>query len=245
MAQDPLQGDAIVLHGFNKVGKTTLAYGFPTPVVCYATERGHKYAPEKFRKGIIRCHPDSGWETFLNSFAKLRQLKSLRTIVVDKMDDLYQWCCEYAMIKKHGPNGPKYPGDANDHGASWYAAKVEFTKGLARLARIAEEKNATLLLICQSDYREIKGLVADRTKIATALPGQAEKVVLAEPDHIWHIAFSDNEDERLVVIRGTEDVHAGTRANHVTAKEVVLPKSNDPRQYYLRIAKAYLKKEDK
>jgi hypothetical protein len=227
-----------------KSARQRLPTGFPGPTICYATERGHKYAPEAFKKGIIRCPPDNGWQAFVDSFSRVRALKQVRTIVIDKVDDLYQWCCEYAMIRKHGPRGPKYPGDANDHGASWNACKVEFVKGMARLAHIAESKNATLLLICQSDYREIKGLVTDTVRINVALPGQAEKIVLSEPDHIWHLAFGGDEDERLLVIRGNADVHAGTRASHVTAKELVLKRKSNPRQYYLQIAKAYLKKEE-
>lgn len=239
MSSNPFQGEVIVLHGFNKVGKTTLAYGFPGPTVCFATERGHKYAPEKFKKGIVRLPPDGGWSKFKETVPKLERIKTLRTIVVDKVDDIYHWCSEQVMIDKHGPTGPKHPGDANDHGASWNAVKVEFTKWLARLATVAEKQNATLLLICQSDYREIKGLTVDRTKVAVALPGQAQKIVLAEPDNIWHLSYSDDEDERLLVIRGTEDVQAGTRNPNVSAKEVILKLSKNPQTYFKQIVEAY------
>jgi len=236
--KNPLQGNIIFLHGFNKSGKTNLAYGFPDPIIL-ATERGHRYAPEHVKKRMIKLDPEEGWATLKRTTTKLKK-KSFKTVVVDTVDNLYRWAMLAIMAKKHGTR-IDHPGDADDFGASWDAVRYGFTHEMGRLASVCDEKNATLLLISHSSYREIEGLTTKHTKVMTSLPGQAQDILLAEPDDIWHLAFGASEDKRILHLMGTEEIQCGSRSPTLEVGKVSLPR--EPREAYLAVCKAYLKKK--
>tara|TARA_R110000803_G_scaffold17804_4_gene47887 strand:- start:22553 stop:23275 length:723 start_codon:yes stop_codon:yes gene_type:complete len=237
---DPLQGAIIFLHGFNKVGKTNLAYGFPQPMRFLATERGHKWAPESVKKRMISLKPDTGWADFQKAITKLKTSKA-KTVVVDTIDNLYRWAVHSVMEKKHGPNGPKHPGDIEDFGASWDACRVGFNRVFSKLGGVCEDIGATLLIVSHSTYRTIDGLDSKYDKVMTSLPGQAQDILLAEPDEIWHMGFGADPEERILYLMGREAIQCGSRSPHLMKKQLSLPR--DPVKAYRMIAKAYMHKE--
>ncbi len=234
---DPLQGTIIFLHGFPKVGKTNLAYGFPQPCVFFATERGHKWAPEDVKKRMIALTPDMGWPNFKKMVTQLRK-KKFKTVVIDVVDNLYRWAVADIMARKHN-GGIMHPGDANDHGASWEAVRYGFAEELQRLAAICEEKGATLLLISHSAYRTVETIDTKLDKVMTSLPGQAQSIILAEPDELWHLAFGATANDRTLYLMGRDDIQCGSRAPHLTTESIDLPR--DPRRAYLTVSRAYKK----
>lgn len=235
--KDPLQGAIIFLHGFNKSGKTNLAYGFPQPMVFFATERGHKWAPKEIKDSMISLKPDDGWKLFKKTVTNLRT-KKFRTVIIDVVDNLYRWACHDIMEKKHGKDGAKHPGDVDDFGASWDACRVGFSREIGRLSGICEEKDATFLMISHSAYRTIETLTSKIDKVMTALPGQAQSILLAEPDEIWHLAFGATATERILYLMGRDEIQCGSRAPTLVVESVSLPR--DPRKAYLTVARAYL-----
>lgn len=236
--KDPLQGAIIFLHGFNKVGKTNLAYGFPQPMLFIATERGHKYASPTVKKGMLSLNPETGWSEFKKLPAKIRGLKQIKTVCIDVVDNLYRWACYDIMAKKHPSGGITHPGDANDHGASWDALKHGFTREISLVAAACEKIGATLLMLSQSVHREITGLDQKYDKVMTALPGQAQGILLAEPDDIWHLSFGAEHDQRILHLMGKQEIQCGSRSPTLNVATVDLPR--DPKQAYKAVALAYL-----
>lgn len=239
--KDPLQGAIIFLHGFNKVGKTNMAYGFPGPMRFFATERGHKWAPENVKKGMRSLKPDDGWSRFKKEVTALKGRK-VKTVVVDTIDNLYRWAVQEIMNKKHSGK-VDHPGDIEDFGASWDACRIGFTREIGRLAGVCEDIGATLLLISHSAYRTVEGLDQKYDKVMTSLPGQAQDILLAEPDEIWHLGFGADPTERILYLMGREEIQCGSRNPSLMTKQVKLPR--EPRKAYLTAARAYRKTSTK
>ena len=86
-----LQGDAIVLHGPPKIGKTQLASHFPGPVQFLATEPGHRYIPKVQRDRLVALKPGEGWDTFVGYVTHnlASQSPHPKTVVVDTISGLY------------------------------------------------------------------------------------------------------------------------------------------------------------
>lgn len=236
MKQDPIQGSVIFLHGFNKVGKTNLAYGFPKPILI-ATEGGHKYAPANVK--IVNLDPDNGWESFKRLVTQLKT-KKFKTVVVDTIDNLYRWAMAAIMTKRGNAD---HPGDADDYGASWDAVRFGFNHQLHRLVSLCEKKKATLLMISHSAYREVTTLTEKFDKVMTSLPGQAQDIILAGPDDIWHLAFGVDANDRVLHLRGANDIQCGSRCPTLVVEKVSLPR--DPKSAYLKVCKAYQKRKKK
>lgn len=219
-----LQGSMILLHGDPKIGKTQLADTFPGRVQFIATEPGHRYIKESNRKIVKNLPPDGGWDEFkrfvTNKAGLLKRCQAkkngVKTVVVDTIAGLYDLCMNRVCKK----NGWDHPSDGA-HGKGWNAVAREFYDGMNRLAWTCTEGGATLIIIDHTKVEEIETRTSTRQKKVCAMTGQARKIVVPVPDHIWYLGWDPKGTSgRCLHLEGSQDIEAGTRDKSITATRV-------------------------
>lgn len=228
---DKLQGTMIALHGPPKVGKTQLCSKFPGPVQFLATELGHKFIPDDQKKRLVQLAPDTGWDTFKQWIAS--EPSGIKTIVVDTISGLYDRCMQ-SVCKE---NGWSHPSDGA-HGKGWDAVKRAFMDGIDRLAYVANDNDATFIVIDHSKEETIETSIENYEKVTFAMPGTARRIVLPVPDHLWFLGYGDpdpqaalqNDDTspRTLFIGGSNRIEAGCRDPGIKTKIIKELSLDDP-----------------
>lgn len=201
-----------LLHGREKVGKTTFLSQFPD-VLFLTTEPG--------TKGLeIFEMPIGGWSLpnreespygMLQVVKALETEKRFQTVVIDTVDLAYNMCLKHVCKRLDIP----YPGEDEvgdpDYGKSWAAVRDEFTDIVARILRTERG----LWFISHSKEREIKSRSGERyNKIGPSLSGQAAGVIEPLVDIIFYADYmrtTDGHTIRVLVCEGDETVVAGHR----------------------------------
>lgn len=220
-----LQGSIILLHGQPKVGKTQLAVSFPSPLVISA-EPGHKYVTCEVHH-LTYSH--KGWTEF-EKWLATDHLKDEKTLIIDPIDTLYQFCLK-AVCKANNWSSPQ---DAPFRG--WQTVKDVFNSAIRRLLTLTVPKNITLMFIAHSTVQEVNLVSIQYHKVCCDLPAIVASSVPAICDHIWYLgyeltqgedALEYHSDTRVLTIAGTDTIQAGTRDPSITVAQIEgIPKTN-------------------
>jgi len=194
---------SMLIHGDKKIGKTSLLAKEPG---AYFLE----FDPEQRALSILQTQiPD--WRTFvaylneLDARARAGNL-AYRTVVVDGVDIMYHACFAH-MCKALGI---EHPHDENDYGKSWNKIKAEFERAVRQVLNLP---GVSARFICHSHWKEIKTRGGGETeKLVPILTKQAEEVLVGLVD-IW-AAYTYDGKERVLVIKGDEQIGAGHRVDH-------------------------------
>lgn len=238
--KDELQGSMIALHGPPKVGKTQLASKFPGPVQFLASEIGHRFLPMDQRKRLVQLKPDTGWNA-LKEWVTSKP-RGLKTIVLDTVCGTYDLCMQHVCAE----NRWSHPSDGA-HGKGWDAVKREFYDVMNRLAYVAFNNKATLIVIDHSKIDTVETSVETYEKVTFAMPGTARRIILPVPDHMWYLGYgdpdpkaamhSDDTSPRILFIGGSSRIEAGCRDPKIKVK--VINKLSKVNPYKQIVTKLY------
>jgi len=244
---DRLKGDVILIHGPPKIGKSTLAASFPSPLLYLATETGYKYLDFGDKDRVEHLETENGWARFKKLVTAMKRGLKYETVVVDTVSMLFELCkrhhCKNARID--------HPSDKHDHGATWSKIGDDFLKWVGLLASYTVTAEARLVFTAHSREEMIDtDMEKQIKKITVQLPGQAARIITARPDHIWYMGYggmdesgslTDFKSERAIWIQGTNVIYAESRDRGLSRKVKVidpLPESN----MYQTILKTYSKR---
>lgn len=196
---DDLLQYSMLLYGEKKIGKTSLASMFPDTQFLM-TEPGYK---------ALRILPNwcptwphiTGYTKLLEDDSK-RSKPKVKTVVVDIVDRAYDLCFSY-MCRKLAIT---HPQDEEDFGKSWGAIRKEFESWCGRLLGM----NKGVIFISHAAMKNVTR--RDGTKYDTLQPsltGQPMAVLTGLVDTIAYYGYNGNE--RQLIIRGDDNLSAGTR----------------------------------
>jgi hypothetical protein len=212
---------SILLYAPPKWGKTTLANCFPKPVFA-ETERGTKSLS-------VYREPIKNWKRFMMFIRALEKSGDFSTVVVDTVDYLYKWCedyvCEELAIDHLSEEG---------FARGWDRLRSEFTVACNRIT--ATQRG--VIFISHADEKIVKRMREETMKVVPSMARGALKVVHPLCDIVAYGHYDENGN-RVLQIRGNEDVLAGHRlTNHfVGVKEIKM--GTTPEEGYANFLKAF------
>ena len=192
-----LKEQKFMLYGRPKIGKTTFANDFPTPLFL-ATEPGHSH---------IECYKVNirSWDEFLDACADIvNQKHNFKTIVIDIVDNLYDMCSDYICMKK----GFEHPSDL-PMGKGYGFVNEEFRKKVNKLSKLGY----TILFISHLNTEKIKTKTKEYDMFTPTVTGKTRKFILGLCDHILYITsrMEQEKEVRTIVTRGSMYWDAGSR----------------------------------
>lgn len=192
--RENLEDYIIFLYGIPKIGKSTFASKFSSPLFL-ATEDGLR-SLETFQNRI------RNWSEYLNTLDELNKDKhSFRTVVIDTVDNLFLFCNDYVM-RTHQI---EHASDM-EWGKGWELLKNEFRRGIIR----ATQLNSGLILISHSRERDIRKKGQEPiTKITYTLPAHVRELITGFSDMILFITFENKQ--RVIKTKPSEEYDAGDR----------------------------------
>jgi hypothetical protein len=230
---DDFRDYSMLLHGDKKIGKTSLLAQEPG---AYFLE----FDPEQRALAILQSQmPD--WRTFAGYLNELTVRANdgtlaYRTLVIDGVDIMYEACFHH-MCKVLGI---EHPHDENDYGKSWGKIRSEYERAVRQALNLP---GVAPRFICHSQWKEIKTRGGGETeKLVPILKKQAEEVLVGLVD-IW-AAYTYDGRERVLVIKGDEQIGAGHRVDHkfrTPSGELVyeVPMGNSAEQAYDNLLSAW------
>ena len=214
--------NTILQYGMPKIGKSTLASQFPSPLF-FATEDGHKHL--KVHKFDIRA-----WTDFLFRVGELEKNIStcpFRTIIIDTVDNLSDMCIAFVVNKL----GVQDLGDAG-YGKGFAAYTREFNKAVRRLTSLglgvvyishAEEKEVDADSVV-NPYAAINADAKGKTTmIVPTVEKRARKFILGQADMILYLEIL-KDLTRVIHAHPCRRFEAGDRSGRLPA---TLPLSYD------------------
>lgn len=189
-----------LVYGQPKIGKTTFASQFKDALFL-ATEEGHKCL-EVFKVDIL------SWLDFAQTYNDLKTAKEkgelkFKTIVIDTIDNLYDFCMEYVCET----NGMTHPSD-EAYGKGWKLVQTEWTKRINAITRLG----IGVVFISHAKDIPFKFRNMELTKTTYTLSGQAGEFIAGLSDIVAYIGFNPkNLQERICIVRGSETLVAGDR----------------------------------
>lgn len=201
-----LEEQVILIYGPPKIGKSTLASEFDSPLFL-ATEAGLNNL-EVYQVAV------PAWEDFLNYCKDIAAGKhEFKTIVIDTVDNLFKACREYVQKK----NGFAHEADLG-FGKGYDLVKSEFSRTLVKLSLLPYG----LVMISHADNVEIKTRTSTINKSVPTLPKSARTVILGMADIILYCesTVTDDGEVRIIRTKPSENYEAGDRTGRLP---VVLP----------------------
>lgn len=186
-----------LIYGAPKVGKSTLASQFESPLFV-AAEAGLN-ALETFNV------PVGDWETFIQICAEIAKGEhKYKTIVIDTVDNLFKFCSNYICKKQNIQHESEL-----EWGKGWKLVKEEFFRVITKLSHL----KYGLVLISHAEPSEIKTRTGFITKWVPTMSNQAKEVVLPICDFIFFctIEMTQEGEKRLIRCRPSENWEAGSR----------------------------------
>lgn len=185
-ADDPPR---ILLYGVPKIGKTTLASEFPSPVFIQA-EDGTPKGVELTTFGKIGLMQDV-WDAFA---ALSDNEHNFKTLVIDSLSALEQliWNDVCAVNKWDSIESPGY-------GKGYIEADLRWMKLMQSISYLREEKRMIILLIAHSEIKHVEDpLVGGYERFSVRLHKRAVELVNREVDLIaflnYRIGISEAKD---------------------------------------------------
>lgn len=219
-------------HGQPKIGKTTLAAHFPSPVFA-STEDGLgeleafeipvydniSRTPTGRNEFKEEFNGPSGWEKFKTMLHDLEHRDhGFQTLVVDTVDNLWLRCVKWYTVH----HGVEYEHDGS----------LGFGKGSALIVRDfadtlawAQRLPLGLILISHSEEKETTDFKTGKksTRVTCTLPRKAIQVVNGMVDLIFYFTFEGMD--RVIKTRSTPLYDAGSRIG--TLPETIKPLTYD------------------
>ncbi len=224
----------LLIHSYPKVGKTTFANSFDSPLIL-DTHRGTKGLE------VYPAYIDS-WETFLEKEKEILAGKhKFKIIVIDYIDDIHRFCLDF-VCKKYRMD---YPSDET-HGKGWDILRTNFEKPILRLI----SSKYGIIFISQSKEIEITKKYSKITKITHTIPGsQIRQMINAKVDIISYLCIESYKDDdgnikerRIMIFKPSEEIEAGDRTGLLPDK-IIVPKNN-PLKYFRKCFENQNFKED-
>jgi hypothetical protein len=198
-----MEEQTILLYGPPKIGKSTLASQFDSPLFL-ATEAG-------LNNLEVYQIPIPSWDEFLTACKEIATQKhEFKTIIIDTVDNLFKACSEYVRKK----NNIQHESDL-EWGKGWQLVKDEFTRALTKLSLLPYG----LVMVSHSDSIEIKTRTAKINKTVPTLPKSAREIVLGMSDIILlaESIVTDEGEKRILRTKPSENWEAGDRTGRLPA----------------------------
>ena len=191
-----LTGLKTLLYGSPKIGKSTFCSTMNAPLFL-ATEQGLG-ALSVYKVDI----PD--WNTLLEVGKELSGSNKYKTIVLDTVDNAYQFCLE-AVCKKHGI---QHPQDL-DYGKGWGLVNHEFQRVLTKLSH----QHRGFVLVSHAKIETIKTRTSEITRAVPTIPGSARRFIIGLVDVILYAEATETEKgvQRVLHAMPSESWEAGDR----------------------------------
>ena len=191
-----------LLYGQPKVGKSTFASEYPDAIFL-STEPGLNSL--SVYKVDVRS-----WEEFGEAWAQLKKDDRFRTIIIDTVDNLYDFCREY-VLKTLGISHES----EESYGKAYAMIKKEFHRAINAMAN----NRFGLVLISHAAFEEEKTRAGAIRKAYPNLPKKAREVVMAMVDLILYadtIEYvkeegAEAELRRVIHTKGADTFEAGDR----------------------------------
>lgn len=188
---------SILLYGEEKIGKTTFAAQFPDAIFLMC-EPGSK-ALSIYSRAV------NNWADMKAYLKLIAKDKKFKTIVIDTVDVAYLLCEKYCAAKL----GVEDINDA-EYGKGWRKVKAEFKQWMTYAGNIGKG----IVYISHSVEKEIKSRDGmSRHRVVPTMDRRASDIMEADVD-IWAYYYYDQEGNRFIQIRGTEEVACGVRTKH-------------------------------
>ena len=215
-----LLGYTFFFYGSPKVGKTTAALSWPSPIVIATETKGTKAMKVKH----IKCRNWDHIQKALKTLAKKENRKKFKTVIIDTTDLLYKYCFSYCCDKY----GFDHPSDQG-WGKGWEKISDEF---LALILAIFD-LNYTLVFISHSKTTQIKADWDEYTRIDPTLAGPGRKVLLPLVDVIVYMTARDTKkgSTRRITTKAAREYEAGDRTQRLTDLELTIPKKKQKKVY--------------
>lgn len=196
----------ILIHGREKIGKTTWAASFPDALFLMTEPgaRGLEVFSFNAEDGGVK-----NWSIFRAAVSLLVEdgAQQFKTVVIDTVDRAYDLCMDWVCAQKH----ISHPGD-DAYGKAWKAVKDEFQDQIHRILQ------AGYGLIFTSHAKELT--IEERggnkyTRIQPSMSGQARSVVEALVDFILYAEYAKDQTGnqiRVLICQGDDTVTAGARS---------------------------------
>lgn len=196
--KEQIEEYTMFLYGPPKVGKSTFCSRMNNPLFL-ATEAGLN-ALEVYQI------PIATWPEFLEACKLIADGKhQFRTVVIDTVDNLYNFCSDYVCKKA----GVQHESDL-EWGKGWDMVNDEFLRAITKLSLLPYG----LVMTSHSEEKEIKSRNAPAiTKVVPTLSKGARKIVLGMADFILYAEPVQTKDGEVRVLRTkpTENYEAGDR----------------------------------
>jgi hypothetical protein len=210
-SDDPMQY-SILLYGPTKVGKSTFA-SQADKAIFLASEPGLNAL------SVFKVDIDS-WPALLAACKALdTEEHEFKTIVLDTVDNLYEFCLEHVCrgLKDKDGHPISHPADLG-YGKGWSAVNLEFKRVLTKLAAMPQG----LILISHSKEKEIETKTGSYTKIVPSSGGA--KIILGLMDLVLMTEVQSTKTEdgimhrRIIHTKPTSTYDAGDRTGKLPAE---------------------------
>lgn len=224
----PLHEQTIVLYGTPKVGKTTLAAGFPKAAYI-DTEQG------SLNHGVNAAEV-SDWPQLLEAIKTVEDHGRgvLNTIVIDTLSRAWTYCRQHVM----DVNGWKVEADG-PYGAGWAKPRDEFRSMLTRVMDLSKTHGIGCVLVTHEDQQQVSTPVSDYTFYRPLLSDdKAQKELVGAAQMILRVVKTTDKDGTRyeLLSNGAQHFEAGDRSKRLPAS-LILPEVNP----YAALAAAYEK----
>lgn len=217
----------ISMHGFPKIGKSTLAND--AGKVLFADTEGGLGALSVYKEPVM-C-----WNSGNNSFANLVTMflndkHDYEALCIDTIDALHKLCSNYVL----GKQSVIHASDL-EWGKGWDMIKTEFMRPLNKLA----VSPYGLILISHSRMVEIQNRTSKVTKAVPTLQANIWYTVEAFVDIIiyFHSEESEEGEKRLLRTKPSEKWVAGDRTKRLLNADPIEVKVNE--NNWLKLEQAF------
>ena len=221
---DNLSDYSMLLYGFEKIGKTSLAAQFPDAYFMLF-EAGGKALP--LYRTII-----NKWVEAVRIIDLLEKTDRFRTVIVDTGDIAYDLCLDFVCKKL----AIDHPSD-EEWGKGWGAVKKEFKLQMSRL--VNNKQGRGIIFTSHAIEREIKQRGGGaRHRVVPTMGGGARSVLEPMVD-IWAHAYYRPDGSRWLRLRGNEEVAAGHRIEQHFVGVEELSMGASAKEAYANYVKAF------
>lgn len=188
----------ILLYGQEKIGKTSFCAQFPKPIVLFFEPGGKDLSI--YKKEI------QDWEHLRGLVKKIKNDTTFQNVIFDTTDVAYNMCEKWTCAAQ----GIQDPGDG-DYGSGWRAIRKEFTRVVLELTKCGKG----VIFTSHATEKTVKTRFGDFDRTVPTMSKQAREIIEPLVD-IWvYYQYTDQKGNREFVIRGNQEISAGTRTkNH-------------------------------